>query len=331
MAESTQTIRLLQLLRFLTARRQGVSLREMATEHECNQKTIRRDLTVLRRIGFPLEETVGPHGRKSWKLDSTRSLPQLTFNLTEALSLYLGRRLLEPLAGTYVWDGAQTAFRKIRACLSEEAAAYVEQLNSTFLQTTLGIGDYTGRGKILDALMIGAEDRTTVRIAYHSLKNEAPQSYAVHPYGIVYHKGSLYLVAWSTHHKELRTFKVDRIESAESEGNEKFDRPADFNLTTHLATTFGVFQTPGPLQQVKIRFDPTVTRHIQEHHWHPSQKLTLNKDNSVTAEFQLTDLHELKSWVMSFGAKATVESPRELSDEIAQEIQEMLKNYGFMR
>lgn len=45
-------------------------------------------------------------------------------------------------------------------------------------------------------------------------------------------------------------------------------------------------------------------------------------------EFELADLHEVKAWVLSFGAKAVVESPKELREEVEQEISLMHHNYA---
>jgi cyclopropane-fatty-acyl-phospholipid synthase len=44
------------LLRTLAARRQGATLRDLAAEYEVSQKTILRDLELLRRLGFPLSD-----------------------------------------------------------------------------------------------------------------------------------------------------------------------------------------------------------------------------------------------------------------------------------
>jgi hypothetical protein len=40
----------------------------MAADMGVNEKTIRRDLDLFRAVGFPLEETVGPYNRKSWRM-----------------------------------------------------------------------------------------------------------------------------------------------------------------------------------------------------------------------------------------------------------------------
>src|SRR5690606_40212201 len=108
-------------------------------------------------------------------------------------------------------------------------------------------------------------------------------------------------------------------------------RPADFNLADHLTGSFGVFQSAGPAQTVRIRFQPEAAGYVQEHHWHPSQRLTPNPDGTLTAEFQLTDLHEVKAWVLSFGAKALVEEPETLREEMRQELRALSAVYDMTR
>ena len=49
-------VRQWRLLRQLSARPEGLSLRELAREVEVSQKTIHRDLQLFQRAGFPLHE-----------------------------------------------------------------------------------------------------------------------------------------------------------------------------------------------------------------------------------------------------------------------------------
>src|SRR5947208_13310295 len=92
------------LLRTLLSRHYGLTVREMAAEVGVADKTIRRDLEAFRGAGFLLDETVGEYGRKTWRLRPEVSSPPLSFGFEEAVALYLGRRLLEPLAGTVFWE-----------------------------------------------------------------------------------------------------------------------------------------------------------------------------------------------------------------------------------
>jgi predicted DNA-binding transcriptional regulator YafY len=122
MSNDVSLLRQWLLLKTLCSRHQGVTVQAMAAELEVAEKTIRRDLATFASVGFPLEESVGPRGQKSWKIaTSPAGRPDLAFSLDEVLALYLARRFLEPLAGTVIWTAALSAFRKVRASLSRAA------------------------------------------------------------------------------------------------------------------------------------------------------------------------------------------------------------------
>ena len=121
MSEQSSLLRQWVLLRTLSARHSGASVKELAEELTVCEKTVRRDLDTFKQAGFPVEETVGQHGLKRWRLDPAKTQPGLSFAFDEAVALYLGRRFLDPLAGTVFWDAAQRAFRKVRAMLSAQA------------------------------------------------------------------------------------------------------------------------------------------------------------------------------------------------------------------
>ena len=61
--------------------------------------------------------------------------------------------------------------------------------------------------------------------------------------------------------------------------------------------------------------------------WHASQVLTKQRDSSLRARFRLSSTIEIKSWILSFGANASVIEPESLCAEIAAEIEQMLKVY----
>lgn len=88
------------LLEALSSRAGGATVLELVRELGVSEKTVRRDLGTFQKVGFPLQEHFGPHGRKAWRLEPSADTPSLSFAFDEAIALYLGRRLLEPLAGT---------------------------------------------------------------------------------------------------------------------------------------------------------------------------------------------------------------------------------------
>jgi len=259
-------------------------------------------------------------------MDPARTQPGLTFTFDEAMALYLGRRFLEPLAGTLFWEAAQRAFRKIRATLGPGALKYIDRFGGMFHQTMTGAGDYSKKAQIIDQLMLGIEDSRAVFITYQSLQATEPVTYDIYPYGLSYHRGSLYLVGWAPQHEEIRHWKVDRIEDASVE-EFRFPKPVEFDLHEHFAKSFGVFHGDGEVH-VKVRFAPDVARYVQESQWHPSQRLSPQSDGSLLAEFELDGTEEIKRWVLSFGRHAEVVGPEGLRGEVGEELELAIASYS---
>lgn len=318
MARDSSLLRQWILLKALSVRGAGATVKELAEELSVVEKTIRRDLETFLAVGFPLEETVGQFGRKKWRLDPDRTPPGMTFAFDEAVALYLGRRFLEPLAGTVFWDAAQRAFRKIRACLGPGALRYLDKFAAIFYQTAVGASDYSDQAELIDQLVLAIEERRIVLLTYQSLRATEPTTYDAYPYGLTYHRGALYLVGHAPDHNAVRHWKVNRIEEVEL-SELRFNRPAEFDLVGHFAKSFGVFQGDGDVH-VKVRFARPVARYVSESKWHASQKLLRQKDGGVLAEFDLSSTEEIKRWILSFGQHAVVEEPEELRAAIVAEL-----------
>ncbi|MCC6127297.1 MAG: WYL domain-containing protein [Pirellulales bacterium] len=354
MEASSPLVRQWLLLRTLSVRRYGVTIKELAEDSGVSEKTIRRDLETFQAAGFPLEEIVEEFGRKKWKLECDGDPPDLRLLWDEAAALYLGQRFLEPLAGTPFWEAAQRAFKKIRATLGDGSLKYMQKFAALFHQTMVGASDYSKKSEIVDQLMIGIEDARAVFITYQSLRATEPVTYDVHPYGLAYHRGSLYLVGKhldkerkrglapsvrstrgavpadgacppSCTEEDVCHWKVDRIEDAEVT-EVRFQRPDDFNLSEHLGKSFGIFRGDGEVH-VKVRFLPPVVRYVEESKWHESQKLAPQRDGSLLAEFDLDGTEEILRWLLSFGRHAEVLEPESLRAEILEETAYIQDNY----
>ncbi len=66
-------VRQWRILKLLTYSTKGFTVKELATLSGMSEKTVRRDLIFLRRVGFDMSETVGEHGRKQWRI---RQMPE---------------------------------------------------------------------------------------------------------------------------------------------------------------------------------------------------------------------------------------------------------------
>jgi len=326
MAEMTALERQWRLLQAMIARRNGETVTELAVELQVSEKTIRRDLSLLQKVGFPLSEIVGRKGLKRWKV-SVEHGPPAAIRWDEAATLYLGRKLMQPLAGTGLADSWQSLAKKIELILSDEARRYLDRMAAMWFVTQPAATDYASQSRFIDALTLAIEEHRLTFLTYQSQAATEPVTYDVHPYGVVLHRGSLYLVAYAPHHREVRHYKVDRISDVDVQ-TLKFPKPTDFDLESHLAGSFGIYRGEADQNiRVRVRFAADVARYVQEKRWHASQKLTPQPDRSVIAEFELRATEELKAWVLSFGPKAVVLEPDSLRQEIAQEVAQLHDMY----
>ena len=127
----------------------------------------------------------------------------------------------------------------------------------------------------------------------------------------------------------VRHFKIDRVTGVDVQSLQ-FSPDPNFSLEKHFANSFGIYQGDEPSSQpkkIRIRFSSEAARYVQEKTWHPSQKITKEKDGSVVLEVSLNDTPEIKAWTLSFGPKATVLEPESLRDEIVSDVEQLLKSY----
>ncbi len=194
MSEDLQITRRWNLVRMLGARRLGVTVRELKREFGVSEKTIRRDLAFLRQVGFPVEEQTEDYGRKVWKLGESWSKSSVQFTFDEAAALYLGRKLLDSMAGTPFWSAASSAWRKIRSTMGERILDYLDRFSTLFHCTEGGHRNYASKAAILESLTIAMEDYKAAHITYRSDRATEAATREVYPLKLVRHyTGALYL------------------------------------------------------------------------------------------------------------------------------------------
>ena len=324
--KNPQTSRLCKLLVTLQESKDGITLKALADRFGVDERTIWRDLSTLIKEGFPIEELAKEaHGRKRWYLKGNPVAP--TFYFEEAAALHLGHRFLAPLTHSSLWESAENGLQKIRKQLGTQHAHLLNQLLEVFYESTMGWSDYSKQSVNIATLTTACEDKQETVIRYRSYAAKEEQSYTIHPYALVTQGGTLYIVGYSCKDNEVRTWKLNRLVSAERLKS-KFKKPKDFNVETHRRKGFGVFVfTDKPVQKVRIKVDGCMARYVQEHHWHETQQFEVQSDGSVIVQFEVVPTQELLIWILKLGRHAEVLKPVSLRRDVAAEIDEMQRRY----
>ena len=163
---------------------------------------------------------------------------------------------------------------------------------------------------------------------YHTGRTGKLRTRKLDPYRVWYCSGGLYVIGHDHRSDEIRTFAVDRIRGVKAT-EDTFAVPASFDFDAYTASSFGVVAEPAVA--VRIRFDRSWAMHVEEHSWHPSQKLERRKDGSVELRMEVGGTTELRNWVLSFGAGAEVLEPESLRAEVAGELERALARYRAKR
>ena len=313
-----------RILRQIETRRRGLTAAEIAKENQVSLRTAYRDLDDLQQAGFPLYTETGPKGRQ-WKfVESYRFGVPEPFTFTELMSLHMSRDLFKVFKGTVFFNSLTSAFQKVQVTLPQSALAYLDRIESTFQMGVRPYKDYHRFRDIISKVNQAAVECRRIEILYLPLKRKIETHRKIDPYGVRFFEGTLYIIGFCHLRKKMRTFVVDRIKLLQLT-DETFPRPADFDLEKYTRHSFKV--SSGPLQTVIIRISPSWARYVGEKIWHESQSIRKMADKSLEMTFQVAGLDEIKQWILSLGAEATVIEPPDLKVLIKQDIEKMRKQY----
>jgi predicted DNA-binding transcriptional regulator YafY len=335
---NAEVIRQWSILRDLEASRRA-TIDDLAQRTGVSTRTIRRDLEALQSAGFPLFDEVHD-GKKYWTLEQKafRRLDDTGFTLAELTAIYFSRSLVECLAATPFQRDVGSAFDKLAAALTPGMRQFLDRLPlviqakadpgtqslmddpSTPATASRQSAPRSARvAQLLDATL--NHRRAVMR--YHSFSSNREKDYQIEPYRLVFAQGGLYVVAYVTEYKQLRTFAVERIQSLSisEERFEPVDLPADA-----FANSLGVNQ--GTPERIEIVFEPGIARYVKERTWHSSQRLEEAADGSLTMTMDVCNDFALRSWILGFGRLARVVSPPELVRQIQAEADQTRLQYA---
>lgn len=328
--KDTAFVRQWKLLQLLSETKQGLAMPEIMKQLNCGRRTIERNFTLFRELDIPLVEETGANGKKTYHVSVKPG--ELKFNFDEAAAVYLSRRFLDPMVGTFFWKAMQGALKKIRKCLGPQWIKHMERSAESFETSRFGQGLYRNGAEQLDELQLAVEEHRRVTILYNKHDADKPFKIKFEPYGLIFHTGSIYVVGRivdeTNSDRKIKQLKLDRMENVTLSG-EKFTFPSGFNLQEHLDDQFGMFSQGDEhlKQKVRIRFTSFYAQSIQERHWHSSQRFAGQPDGSVVLEMELSDYTVLKRWVLGFGRHAEVLEPPELQGMVLEELQSMSTFY----
>lgn len=234
--------RVLTILEMLQSR-QRLSGPELAERLEVNTRTVRRYVTMLQDLGFPIEAERGRHG--FYHLRPGFKLPPLMFTDEEALALTLGLLAARRLGLTVSAPAVEGALAKVERVLPQNLQERVRAVQDT-LSLTFPPVSASPRSETLLTLCLAAQGERRVHLHYQTWQGEESEREA-DIYGLVYRAGYWYSAGYCHLRHDLRVFRLDRISSVEMR-DETFTRPLDFDCVDYVMRSLSTTPTTWPVE-----------------------------------------------------------------------------------
>ena len=309
--------RLLSML-FLFQSRRHWTVRELAEELKVSQRTVHRYIDMLEELGIPLYSERGPYG--GFSLLRSYKLPPLIFTPEEASVLYMGARLVTDFWGKTFQDAATGVTAKLDNVLPDDLREEARRAQQSLIVLAGTSRDYTPYHDLMATLRDCMAHDRSVLIRYHSF-SRIESDRKVDPYALSYRWGNWYLIGYCHLRRELRTFRIDRINDHQVL-DEAFTRPKDFDPKAYLEDSM---QWDNQIQVV-VRMAPEVAERMNERagDW---MQVENNPDGSVTVRFEVDNLNWATGWVLSWGRLAKALEPPDLIRRVVEAAGDVVRLY----
>ncbi|MCA9972042.1 MAG: transcriptional regulator [Anaerolineales bacterium] len=312
---ANRTARLRQIEELLLMVPDGLTVVEIAERLDVNRRTIYRDMGFLEAEGVPLWQADGRYG-----INRTHYLTNIRLTFHEALSLVMAGLLLSRTVDERN-PHVIAALRKLAGSLPPSLLAHLERA----IDRVRARSGSQREVAVLEAIAEGWGTGRKVRVGYRSPRSGSLRQRVIAPYAIEPTPSGFYVICHDEWADDLRTFKLDRLESA-ALLNQTYAIPETFDLEAHLATGWRIMA--GDEQtEVVLRFTPEITPQVHERHWHPTQQLAVLPGGGCELRVQVAEPLEMQPWIRSWGAQVEVLAPAWLREKMAEELRQAAAQY----
>ncbi|MFH2104123.1 MAG: YafY family protein [Chloroflexota bacterium] len=304
---STTATRLITLI-MLLQRQPNQKAADLAAELGISVRSLHRYFGMLDEMGVPVYAERGPYG--GFSLVRGYKMPPLMLTPDEAVAVALGAGMVAELWGQIYREPAHGALAKLENLLPDEQRQEVAWARRSLVATGMHRSDLEALAPRLEKLRRGVREHRRASILYRSSSSPHPERRDVDPYALVHRWGWWYLVGYCHLRQELRTFRVDRIDSLDLT-DQVFQVPDDFDIQAYL------LKEGQPQARARLRFAADAA-HVALYNRATWETVDERSDGTVEVTFLAPDLTWAASTVLAYGPAVTVLEPQALRLVVAE-------------
>lgn len=283
----------------------GVSIQDTAEHFGISVEQCEKDLWLLVVCGLPghgpdqlVDIQFWDDGRIHVIDPQTLDRP-LRLSGDEIMSLLVALRLLLQVPGTHDRATLHRVISRLESALGAP-------------QASAGVLVESGvTSAVLETIDAALDEHRTLHIVYAARTDDAVTERVVHPSQVVTTEGRLYLEGYCQRAEAVRTFRIDRILSAELGEDDRSTGPSSATSTPVLRA------------QVHIAASSRWALDV-----YPLTGVTEHPDGHFSADLAYQDLEWLSRIVLSLAGQMQVISPQEARERVADAALAALSSYS---
>lgn len=305
-----------------------MTARQLADELDVSVRTIYRDMESLGAAGIPLYGEAGHDGGYELLAGYRTRLTGLTGHEAEALFL---SGLPGAAADLGLGAVLATAQLKLLAALPDELRDRAGLLQQRFHLDTSNWYAEQDSTPHLAAVVHAVWNQRRIRVTYERWAEPREVDRHLDPLGVVLKAGRWYLVARGG--DQVRTYRISQIRRLAT-ADERFDRPADFDLAVHWTTYLQEFDarrregeatvrmSPAVYARLPHLLEPAVVRHAE------ASARQAEPGGWFEVVIPIESLGHATEVLLRLGAEAEVLEPAALRDRLTETVATLARTYG---
>ncbi|MBE1446980.1 helix-turn-helix transcriptional regulator [Paenibacillus sp. OAS669] len=305
--------------------RKRVTAKQLADELEIHVRTVYRYIDALCASGVPIIADSGHNG--GYSLLSQFNEAPLFFDMTEQKAL-IHAAVFAQEAGYPYGEALQRAVGKLKMYTNEEQLNEINRHLVGFDVIHAPADD--SHEALLQELEVSVARGCTVEMSYLKGTAQLPLQRRIDPYGLVYWKGKWYIVGFCHLRRDVRSFRVDRIQEV-SPTSDRFERPQAFSAKDFFLGTL-LPDKDNEEKRISIRIAGRESA-INDlcAHWYLGH--VLEERSATEAHFRLEERAVATYFphlLLSYGRSIQVKEPAILRDKLVELASQLADYYRSM-
>ncbi|WP_233505469.1 YafY family protein [Rhodohalobacter sp. SW132] len=304
----------MKLILMLQESKRRLTVDELAEEFGVTRRTIFRDFNVLSEINVPVtwDKYSGYGVMEGYKV------PPLMFTSKELATIMVGLNFVKSQVDSSMVEDARGVELKIKNTIPNELKSFMESLSKhTVVDPFLHFGAEKTDGGNWYLISSAISQKKKISFRYTAKSDGNKTDREIEPYLLVFYRDHWNVIGFSKKREAIRNFVLDRMENVKIL-DEEFTASEEINAE---ALIFGSNEMGHEIEvHVQESADRAFTANL------PTKiiKKSAVKNKIIKVSFRFENLDYINEWLLQFGDKIKILSPKKLIDKRQDLLKKML-------